>query len=213
MRRVEPRRRMSVSVGSRSNSPGSGTSMELGAAGRIHRPWSPLQACRQPASASAASRLVAWWASVTSGNTSGWGDSGSTSSRSSSRSDGSVGFAVVPRPSAGSPTATTARSRVGIRLRGWGVRMLLATTAGADHLGPLVTFGAACHRFGHDVVVAAPECSRWRWSPARSARPPSSSGPPFSVSETTPQPRAKSADSASSTGSSLASTPRPRETN
>jgi hypothetical protein len=131
--------------------------MELGAAGRIHRPWSPLQACRQPASASAASRLVAWWASVTSGNTSGWGDSGSTSSRSSSRSDGSVGFAVVPRPSAGSPTATTARSRVGIRLRGWGVRMLLATTAGADHLGPLVTFGAACHRFGHDVVVAAPE--------------------------------------------------------
>jgi UDP:flavonoid glycosyltransferase YjiC (YdhE family) len=42
------------------------------------------------------------------------------------------------------------------RLRGWGVQVLLATTAGADHLGPLVTFGIACHRFGHDVVVAAP---------------------------------------------------------
>jgi hypothetical protein len=37
-----------------------------------------------------------------------------------------------------------------------GVQVLLATTAGADHLDPLVTFGIACHRFGHDVVVAAP---------------------------------------------------------
>jgi UDP:flavonoid glycosyltransferase YjiC (YdhE family) len=40
---------------------------------------------------------------------------------------------------------------------GWGVRVLLATTASADHLGLLATFGAACHRFGHDVVVAAPD--------------------------------------------------------
>jgi UDP:flavonoid glycosyltransferase YjiC (YdhE family) len=36
------------------------------------------------------------------------------------------------------------------------MQVLLATTAGADHLGPLVMFGIACHRFGHDVVVAAP---------------------------------------------------------
>jgi UDP:flavonoid glycosyltransferase YjiC (YdhE family) len=42
------------------------------------------------------------------------------------------------------------------RTAGVGVQVLLATTAGADHLGPLVTFGIACHRFGHDVVVAAP---------------------------------------------------------
>jgi hypothetical protein len=34
------------------------------------------------------------------------------------------------------------------------MQVLLATTAGADHLGPLVMFGIACHRFGHDVVVA-----------------------------------------------------------
>lgn len=39
---------------------------------------------------------------------------------------------------------------------GVGVQVLLATTAGADHLGPLVTLGFACHRFGHNVVVAAP---------------------------------------------------------
>jgi UDP:flavonoid glycosyltransferase YjiC (YdhE family) len=42
------------------------------------------------------------------------------------------------------------------RTAGAGVQVLLATTAGADHLGPLVTFGVACHRFGHDFVVAAP---------------------------------------------------------
>jgi len=36
------------------------------------------------------------------------------------------------------------------------VQVLLPTTAGADHLGPLVTFSIACQRFGHDVVVAAP---------------------------------------------------------
>jgi hypothetical protein len=46
-------------------------------------------------------------------------------------------------------------SRVEIRL-GWGVRVLLATTARDDHLGTLVVFGIACHRFGHEVV-AAPE--------------------------------------------------------
>ena len=32
----------------------------------------------------------------------------------------------------------------------------MATTAGAGHLGPLVPFGMACRRAGHDVVVAAP---------------------------------------------------------
>ena len=32
----------------------------------------------------------------------------------------------------------------------------MATTAGAGHLGPLLPFGAACRRAGHDVVVAAP---------------------------------------------------------
>ena len=36
------------------------------------------------------------------------------------------------------------------------MRVLLATTAGAGHLGPLVPFGAGCRRVGHDVVVAAP---------------------------------------------------------
>jgi hypothetical protein len=39
---------------------------------------------------------------------------------------------------------------------GWGVRVLLATTARDDHLGTLVVFGIACHRFRHEVV-AAPE--------------------------------------------------------
>jgi hypothetical protein len=34
--------------------------------------------------------------------------------------------------------------------------VLLATTARDDHLGTLVVFGTACHRFGHEVV-AAPE--------------------------------------------------------
>jgi hypothetical protein len=33
------------------------------------------------------------------------------------------------------------------RTAGVGVQVLLATTAGADHLGPLVTFGIACQRF------------------------------------------------------------------
>ena len=36
------------------------------------------------------------------------------------------------------------------------MRVLMATTAGAGHLGPLVPFAAACRRAGHDVVVAAP---------------------------------------------------------
>jgi hypothetical protein len=48
----------------------------------------------------------------------------------------------------------SARSRVWIECGG--MQVLLATTAGADHLGPLVMFVIACHRFGHDVVVAAP---------------------------------------------------------
>jgi hypothetical protein len=42
------------------------------------------------------------------------------------------------------------------RTAGVGVQVPLATTAGADHLGPLATFDIACHRFGHEVVVAAP---------------------------------------------------------
>jgi len=36
------------------------------------------------------------------------------------------------------------------------VRILLASTSGAGHFGPLVAFGAACRRAGHDVQVAAP---------------------------------------------------------
>jgi UDP:flavonoid glycosyltransferase YjiC (YdhE family) len=36
------------------------------------------------------------------------------------------------------------------------VRVLVATTRGAGHLGPLVPFAQACVRAGHDVLVAGP---------------------------------------------------------
>lgn len=36
------------------------------------------------------------------------------------------------------------------------MRVLMATTAGAGHFGPLVPFADALHRAGHDVLVAAP---------------------------------------------------------
>ena len=36
------------------------------------------------------------------------------------------------------------------------MRVLLATTAGSGHFGPLVPFGTAMRAVGHDVVVAAP---------------------------------------------------------
>jgi UDP:flavonoid glycosyltransferase YjiC (YdhE family) len=37
------------------------------------------------------------------------------------------------------------------------MRVLLATTAGAGHFGPMVPFASACVRAGHEVLVAAPE--------------------------------------------------------
>jgi UDP:flavonoid glycosyltransferase YjiC (YdhE family) len=37
------------------------------------------------------------------------------------------------------------------------LRVLLTTTAGAGHFGPLVPFAEACRRRGHEVLVAAPE--------------------------------------------------------
>ena len=37
------------------------------------------------------------------------------------------------------------------------MRVLVSTTAGLGHFGPLLPFAAACRRAGHDVVVAAPE--------------------------------------------------------
>ncbi|MDQ3640552.1 MAG: glycosyltransferase, partial [Actinomycetota bacterium] len=36
------------------------------------------------------------------------------------------------------------------------MRVLVATTAGAGHFGPVVPFARALTRAGHDVVVAAP---------------------------------------------------------
>ncbi|MDQ3897749.1 MAG: glycosyltransferase [Actinomycetota bacterium] len=36
------------------------------------------------------------------------------------------------------------------------MRVLVATTAGLGHFGPLLPFAAACRRAGHDVLVAAP---------------------------------------------------------
>jgi UDP:flavonoid glycosyltransferase YjiC (YdhE family) len=40
------------------------------------------------------------------------------------------------------------------------MRILLASTRGAGHIGPLVPFALACRRAGHDVVIAAPH-SAW----------------------------------------------------
>ncbi|MDQ4010093.1 MAG: glycosyltransferase [Actinomycetota bacterium] len=37
------------------------------------------------------------------------------------------------------------------------MRVLLATTSNAGHFGPMLPFGAACRRAGHEVLVAAPE--------------------------------------------------------
>lgn len=37
------------------------------------------------------------------------------------------------------------------------MRVLLATTSNAGHFGPMLPFGAACRRAGHQVLVAAPE--------------------------------------------------------
>jgi len=42
-----------------------------------------------------------------------------------------------------------------------GMRILLASTRGAGHIGPLVPFALACQRAGHDVLVAAPQ-SAWQ---------------------------------------------------
>ena len=36
------------------------------------------------------------------------------------------------------------------------MRVLVATTAGVGHFGPMVPFAQACRAAGHDVVVAAP---------------------------------------------------------
>ena len=36
------------------------------------------------------------------------------------------------------------------------MRVLVATTAGAGHFGPVVPFASACRRAGHEVLVAAP---------------------------------------------------------
>src|SRR6478609_906159 len=36
------------------------------------------------------------------------------------------------------------------------MRILLASTRGAGHIGPLVPFALACKRAGHDVLIAAP---------------------------------------------------------
>src|SRR6187200_2298348 len=36
------------------------------------------------------------------------------------------------------------------------MRVLLASTAGAGHLGPLVPFARALRRAGHEILVAAP---------------------------------------------------------
>src|SRR4051794_38533783 len=40
------------------------------------------------------------------------------------------------------------------------MRILLASTRGAGHIGPLVPFALACRRAGHDVLFAAPH-SAW----------------------------------------------------
>jgi len=40
------------------------------------------------------------------------------------------------------------------------VRVLVSTTAGAGHFGPLIPFARACSSAGHEVVVAAPESFR-----------------------------------------------------
>ena len=40
------------------------------------------------------------------------------------------------------------------------MRILLASTRGAGHIGPLVPFALACKRAGHDVLIAAPH-SAW----------------------------------------------------
>lgn len=36
------------------------------------------------------------------------------------------------------------------------MRVLMATTAGSGHFGPMIPFGDACRRAGHEVLVAAP---------------------------------------------------------
>lgn len=38
------------------------------------------------------------------------------------------------------------------------MRVLVATTAGAGHMGPLLPFAGVLRSAGHDVVMAAPEC-------------------------------------------------------
>lgn len=40
------------------------------------------------------------------------------------------------------------------------MRILLATTSGAGHFGPMLPFAAACARAGHELLVAAPESFR-----------------------------------------------------
>src|ERR1700754_2580147 len=40
------------------------------------------------------------------------------------------------------------------------MRILLTSTRGAGHIGPLVPFALACRRAGHDVLMAAPH-SAW----------------------------------------------------
>src|SRR3954469_343970 len=40
------------------------------------------------------------------------------------------------------------------------MRILLAGTRGAGHIGPLIPFALACRRAGHDVLMAAPR-SAW----------------------------------------------------
>ena len=40
------------------------------------------------------------------------------------------------------------------------MRILLASTRGAGHIGPMVPFALACKRAGHDVLFAAPH-SAW----------------------------------------------------
>jgi hypothetical protein len=60
------------------------------------------------------------------------------------------------------------------------MRILLASTRGAGHIGPLVPFALACKRAGHDVLVAAPHSA---WAHVARARLPFAGvdDPPASV--------------------------------
>ena len=70
------------------------------------------------------------------------------------------------------------------------MRVLLSTTAGSGHFGPLIPIGRACAAAGHTAAVAAPASlparrpapasttSQFRMYPAR-PRPPSSAGDPI----------------------------------